>query len=129
MSTTDTNKAHSVPQITYTSAPALEVRELGGGERITQKQALDELAELGEGWRPETPHELFALRSPLTHQNAAGAYSYDETIKDGWYWTSETTPWFEGGRVVVGFSSGYVDYDDDDFRAFARAVRIQGGAA
>ena len=118
--------AFAIPQQTFTSAPALEVRELGGGEEITQKQALAEIAELGEGWRLETPHEFFALRSPLTHENGNGAHSYDETIKQGWYWTSEETPWYEGGRVVVGFGFGFVFYGYVSNRAFARAVRVSG---
>ena len=116
----------AIPQQTYTSAPALEVRELGRGESVTQKQALAELAELGAGWRLETPHELFALRSPLTHKNANGAHSYDESIKPSWYWTNEETPWFEGGRVVVGFVSGDVNLYSDGYRAIARAVRVSG---
>ena len=115
-----------IPQNSFASAPALEVRELGGGDRIYQKQALAELAELGADWRLETPHELFALRSPLSHQNVNGAHSHDDSIQQGYYWTSEQTPWYEGGRVVVGFGYGYVVSDDANYRAFARAVRVAG---
>ncbi|MFC6838571.1 DUF1566 domain-containing protein [Xanthomonas theicola] len=121
-----------IPQISYASALALEVRDLGGGERLLQREFLAELEQLnktapaGTTWRLETPHELFALRSPLTHENANKAHSIDDSIKAGWYWTSEETPWFEGGRVVVGFDLGYVDYDLAGYRAFARAVRVVG---
>lgn len=117
--------AVAVPQHTYASAPALEVRILGGGERITQKELLDELLNLPADWRLETPHELFALRSPLAHENQHRAHSYDESIQPDSYWTSELTPWFRGGRVVVGFGIGGVggSYDDGG-RARARAVRV-----
>ena len=102
-----------------------EVRDLGNGEKITQKQLLAELAELGPGWRLEKPHELFA-QVDYGYKNQHGAYTRDETLKDGYYWTSQETPWFEGGRVVVGFDSGYVSYDGVNDRAFARAVRVSG---
>ena len=123
------NQESNIPtasNLTYGPAPALEVRDLGGGEPIHQKQVLAELAELGENWRLETPHELFAIRSALTHENANGAHSTDETIKAGAYWTSETTPWYEGGRVVVGFDGGLVNSYLAFGRAFARAVRVAG---
>jgi hypothetical protein len=102
-----------------------EYRELGGGERITQAQALREVAELGAGWRLETPHELFALVD-YGHKNKHGAYTRDESLKDGPYWTNQETPWFAGGRVVVGFAYGVVDYSVAHYRAFARAVRVVG---
>jgi len=111
--------------MTYASAPALEVRVLGGGNRISQSQMLKELAELGPDFRLESPHELFALRSPLTHTNAKGAHSHDESIEPAYYWTNEETPWFEGGRVVVGFYFGGVS-NGVSYRAFARAVRVSG---
>ena len=38
----------------------------------------------------------------------------------------ETAPWYRGGRVVVGFYHGVVNYDFDSSRAFARAVRVSG---
>jgi len=101
-----------------------EVRVLGNGERITQAQMLEELKTLGDGWRIESPHELFAHVS-YDHKNANGAYSRDETIKDGWYWTNKPHPEFEGGRVVVGFYFGVV-VSVGYFRAFARAVRVSG---
>ncbi|MFC6838570.1 DUF1566 domain-containing protein [Xanthomonas theicola] len=102
-----------------------EYRDLGGGDRIPQAQALREVAELGTGWRLETPHELFGLVD-YGHKNKHGAYTRDESLKEGPYWTSQETPWFEGGRVVVGFYGGYVYDHDADGRAFARAVRVVG---
>ena len=100
--------------------------ELGNGERITQKQMLKELKALGPEWRLETPHELFEKRSRLTHTNALGAHSTDDTIKPGPYWTDEEVPGVPGARVVVGFGGGDVGYYFDDLRAFARAVRVSG---
>ena len=115
-----------IPQHTYSSAPATEVKMLGNGLKITSAQAMREIEALGEGWRLEYPHELFALRSPLTHKNQNGAHSYDETIKPDYYWVNEEVPWFSGGRVVVGFYYGLVYYANGDLRAFARAVRVPG---
>ena len=100
--------------------------ELGNGERITQKQMLKELKALGPEWRLPTPHELFEKRSRLTHTNALGAHSTDDTIKPGPYWTDEEVPGVPGARVVVGFGYGLVDCYVDGFRAFARAVRVSG---
>ena len=114
-----------IPQRAFASAPALEVRELGGGKAITQKQLLDELLNLPADWRLETSAELYALVD-RSHQNQHGAYTRDESLKDDWYWTSDLTPWYRGGRVVVGFGFGDVDYFVGDFRAFARAVRVSG---
>ncbi|MGG6461433.1 hypothetical protein [Solilutibacter silvestris] len=119
-----------IPQITIASAPAVEVRMLGNGKRIYQAQMLEETADLnktvedGFVWVQESPHQLFALRSPLTHKNAKGAYSYDESIEPDWYWTNEVTPWYEGGRVVVGFDYGGVGSNFGYFRCLARAVRV-----
>ncbi len=103
-----------------------EVKLLGGGKPIKQAQMLKELEELGPEWRLETPHELFALRSRLTHKNAKGAHSTDESIEPDWYWTDEETPWYRGGRVVVSFFYGNVYDLNDGYRAFARAVRVSG---
>ena len=111
--------------IDLAAAPKREVRVLGGGERISQEQALKELAALGQGWRLETPHELFALVD-YSQKNQLGAYTRDPDLKDGYYWTSQETPWYEGGRVVVGFNYGFVDGSFAYGRAFARAVRVAG---
>lgn len=119
----------AVPQISFTSAPAVEVRDLGNGEEISQKQALKEVEALNEQadpafvWRLETAAELFALRD-LTHKNQHGAYSRDESLKRDWYWTADEHPAFEGARVVVGFGNGNVSYNDVDGRCIARAVRV-----
>ena len=103
-----------------------EFRELGGGEKISPQQALDEVAKLGDGWRLETPHELHALVA-YDHKNQHGALSRDETLKPGYYWTSQEQPGVPGARVVVGFGFGYVDLVNvDGDRAFARAVRVSG---
>ncbi len=126
----NTDPSIVIPQITYSSAPAVEVRILGDGKRISIAQMVRETEELNKTvqpgfiWRQETTHEKFALRSPLTHTNAKGAHSHDESIEPGPYWTSEETPWCEGRRVVVGFGFGYVTYSYDGFRAFARVVRV-----
>ena len=117
--------AFAIPQLTFASAPALEVRELGGGKAITQKELLDELLNLPADWRLETSAELYALVD-RSHQNQHGAYTRDESLKDDWYWTSDLTPWYRGGRVVVSFHLGYVYGTSDDDRAFARAVRVSG---
>ena len=102
-----------------------EIRELGGGEKISPQQALAEVAKLGDGWRLETPHELHALVA-YDHKNQHGALSRDETLKPGYYWTSQEQPGVPGARVVVGFYSGDVDCYGDFYRAFARAVRVSG---
>ena len=81
--------------------------ELGNGERITQKQMLKELKALGPEWRLETPHELHALVA-YDHKNHHGALSRDETLKPGYYWTSQEQPGVPGARVVVGFYGGFV---------------------
>ena len=110
----------------------IEVRSLGEGKLITQAQMLEELDALNKGqtdgtsWRIETKHELFGLVSRLTHKNMKGAYSTDDSIEPDVYWTDEETPWFEGGRVVVGFGGGDVSGGSGSGRAFARAVRVSG---
>ena len=38
----------------------------------------------------------------------------------------EASPWYEGGRVVVGFNNGNVNNNNANNRAFARAVRVAG---
>ena len=121
--------AFVIPQNLFASAPALEVRELGRGQEITQKRALEEVEALNEPadaefvWRLETRNELVALID-LGHKNANGAYSRDETLRADWYWTSDEHPEFEGARVVVGFRNGDVDDGNGDDRCFARAVRV-----
>jgi len=71
----------------------------------------------------ESPHELFACVD-YGHKNANGAYSRDESIKRGYYWTNQPHPEFEGARVVVGFIDGYVNGLNGNYRCFARAVRV-----
>ena len=73
----------------------------------------------------ETPHELFGFVD-YGHKNQHGAYTRDDSLKEGPYWTSQETPWFRGGRVVVSFNDGYVNADVATSRAFARAVRVSG---
>ena len=102
-----------------------EFRELGGGEKISPQQALDEVAKLGDGWRLETPHELHALVA-YDHKNQHGALSRDETLKPGYYWSDQEQPGVPGARVVVGFDLGFVSCYYDYGRAFARAVRVSG---
>ncbi len=102
-----------------------EYQQLGGGEKISPQQALAEVAKLGDGWRLETPHELHALVA-YDHKNQHGALSRDETLKPGYYWSDQEQPGVPGARVVVGFNYGYVSYDFDGGRAFARAVRVSG---
>ena len=43
--------AMAIPQVSFCSAPALEVRPLGMGWPITQDQMLDELLGLPGDWR------------------------------------------------------------------------------
>ena len=74
---------------------------------------------------PAESTELFG-HVDYGHKNQHGAYSRDESLKDSYYWTNQETPWYEGGRVVVGFSYGYVLSNFADLRAFARAVRVAG---
>ncbi len=38
----------------------------------------------------------------------------------------EAAPWYRGGRVVVSFNNGNVNNNNDNNRAFARAVRVSG---
>jgi hypothetical protein len=109
-----------VQEIAYEAA-----RYLGNGEKISPAKMLNELEALGPKWRLESPHELYALVD-YEHQNQHGAYTRDETIKNGPHWTSQETPWFSGGRVVVGFSLGLAYYNGGHGRAFARAVRVPG---
>jgi len=114
--------ASAIPQISYARTPALEVRELGDGKAITQEQALAELAALGDGWQLPSPHDLYA-KVCYDYKNQHGAYTRDKTLKAGYYWSNQKTPWYEGGRVVVGFGYGHVDDYGVLDRAFARAVR------
>lgn len=121
--------AYVTPQTTFGSAPALEVRPLGGGREITQKQALTEVEALNEPvdpdfvWRLETWQELAALVD-LRHKNQHGAYTRDESLQRDYYWTADKHPEFSGARVVVGFRLGNVNYDVDYNRCLARAVRV-----
>ena len=117
--------ATPIPAISYSSAPALEVRPLGGGEKITQKQMIDELIDLGTEWRLETSAEQYALVD-RSYKNQHGARSRDESLQPGWYWSADTLPGVPGARVVVGFYLGYVLYYSGSHRAFARAVRVSG---
>ncbi len=102
---------------------AKEYRVLGDGQLITQKQAMHELAELGAGWRLETPHELFALVD-YSNRNLHGALCIDDTIKAQWYWTSQKKPGCPGARVVVGFAGDGVHHAGESLLAHARAVRV-----
>ena len=102
---------------------AKEYRVLGDGHLITQKQSMHELAELGAGWRLETPHELFALVD-YSNRNLHGALCIDDTIKAQWYWTSQKKPGCPGARVVVGFAGDGVHYAGESLLAHARAVRV-----
>ena len=103
---------------------ALEYRDLGDGKEISPDQAVKEVEALAsEGWRLESPHELFSCVD-YSHKNANGAYSRDESIKRGYYWTNQPHPEFEGARVVVGFRYGYVNANYGYNRCFARAVRV-----
>ncbi|HEY1033968.1 MAG TPA: hypothetical protein VGE09_03190 [Pseudoxanthomonas sp.] len=114
----------SGPVEQQTQTQALEYCDLGDGKEISPDQALKEVEALASGgWRLESPHELFACVD-YGHKNANGAYSRDESIKRGYYWTNQPHPEFEGARVVVGFRYGGVNYDLGDDRCFARAVRV-----
>ena len=115
----------AIPQITFSSAPALEVRELGSGQRISQEQMLKELSALGGEWRLETRQELYALVD-LTHKNQHGAYTRDPSLHPDPYWSADKHPADPAAGVVVWFVDGSVDYYVDDFRARARAVRVSG---
>lgn len=122
--TVTAQQAEQAPRFEIGGKPH-EVRELGEGWPITQRQLLDEMLGLGADWRLETVHELYALRGPLTERNEHGALSADDTIQADVYWTAETAPWSRDCRFVVNFYDGSVlpTYSFEFYRARARAVR------
>ena len=103
----------------------LEERWLGNNEPISREQADREAAELGPDWRVETPHEAFA-DFDYDHKNEHGALSRNPERRRGAYWTNRPHPVDPSARVVVWFVDGYVNLNDDDLRARARAVRVAG---
>ena len=119
--------AFAIPQTSFSSAPAVEVRNLCDGQSVRQQKALAEIDELNktvdEGflWRLESRNEQVALIT-FEKRNAKGAVSIDEDIEPAWYWTSDVD--LDGDRVVVGFRLGYVGFDLGYNDARARAVRV-----
>jgi hypothetical protein len=107
------------------SSDTREVKDLCDGKRVTYAEADKAVTALGPEWRLETPHELFALVDH-NHQNANKAYTRDESIKNGPYWTNQKTPWSSEGRFVVYFNYGFVNDYGAYGTAFARAVRVSG---
>ena len=103
----------------------LEDRWLGNNEPISREQADREAAELGPGWRVETPHEAFA-DVDYDHKNEHGALSRNPERRRGAYWTNRPHPLGPSARVVVWFVGGSVSGDFDSIRARARAVRVAG---
>jgi len=106
-------------------AAAPEIRDLCDGKRVTLAEADAAVAALGEGWRLETPHEAFS-DIDYSAKNAHGAISRDENRTPDPYWTCQPYPLGPAARVVVWFDYGYVNYNYDNFRARARAVRVVG---
>ena len=124
--TAESDAAFAIPQVTFSSAPALEVRDLCDGRSVRQSEALEALAALGEAWRLETANELRALYNPA-HVNRHGARTLDETLHPSDYWSADLHPLDPAARVVVWFVVGNVyGYVSDYFRARARAVRVAG---
>ena len=121
----ESDAAFAIPQVTFSSAPALEVRDLCAGRSVSQSEALEALAALGEGWRLETANELRALYNPA-HVNRHGARTLDETLHPSDYWSADLHPLDPAARVVVWFVGGYVYDGYDYYRARARAVRVAG---
>ena len=116
----------AIPQVSFCSAPAIEVRDLCDGREVRQAEALEALAALGEGWRLETANELRALYNPA-HTNQHGARTLDETLYPVDYWSADLHPLYPAARVVVWFVVGIVySYYGDYDRARARAVRVVG---
>jgi len=115
----------AIPQVTFSSAPALEVRDLCDGRSVRQAEALEALATLGEGWRLETANELRALYNPA-HTNQHGARTLDETLYPVDYWSADLHPLNPAARVVVWFDVGFVNVNVVYYRARARAVRVVG---
>ena len=122
--TAESDAAFAIPQVSFASAPALEVRDLCDGRSVRQSEALEALAALGEAWRLETANELRALYNPA-HVNRHGARTLDETLHPSDYWSADLHPLNPAARVVVWFDDGNV-YGLDDYRARARAVRVAG---
>ena len=121
----ESDAAFAIPQVTFSSAPALEVRDLCDGRSVRQAEALEALATLGEGWRLETANELRALYNPA-HTNQHGARTLDETLYPVDYWSADLHPLYPAARVVVWFGGGVVSGYGDYYRARARAVRVVG---
>ncbi len=115
----------AIPQVSFCSAPAIEVRDLCDGREVRQAEALEALAALGEGWRLETANELRALYNPA-HTNQHGARTLDETLHPVDYWSADLHPLNPAARVVVWFVDGSVYLNIDRYRARARAVRVVG---
>ena len=125
-STATTPAAFAVPQVSFSSAPALEVRDLCGGREVRPQEFLDDLATLGPDWRLETANELRALYV-ADHVNQHGARTRDESLHPVAYWTADLHPVAPSARVVVWFDDGLVNVSYFDFnRARARAVRVAG---
>ena len=115
--------AMAIPQVSFCSAPALEVRPLGMGWPITQDQMLDELLSLPGDWRLETEAELFALFNRRV-RNPHGARSIDDTIQPGRYWSSDSTLGELHRRGVVDFNTGGIYSGYAWSVAHARAIRV-----
>ena len=115
--------AMAIPQVSFCSAPALEVRPLGMGWPITQDQMLDELLGLPGDWRLETEAELFALFNRRV-RNPHGARSIDDTIQPGRYWSSDWTLGELRARGVVNFTTGGIHPGYVLSVAYARAIRV-----
>ena len=124
-STATTPAAFAVPQVSFSSAPALEVRDLCGGRAVRPQEALDELATFGPDWRLETANEFRALYV-ADYVNQHGARTRDESLHPVAYWTADLHPVDPSARVVVWFDDGNVSYYYASARARARAVRVSG---
>lgn len=72
-------------------------------------------------WRLPTIQELLTCVDYTRHEPAANTDLH--RVKSSWYWTSTPAAWSASARWFVGFSYGYSDGLDIDYRARVRAVR------
>lgn len=92
------------------------------GERVDYAAAEKAVAELGDGWRLPTRHELESLVDITRHDPAIDTDKYPDT-KSNAYWTSSKCAWNAEARWVVHFYDGDVNYGHLDNFACVRAVR------
>ena len=107
-----------------TRSRALEWTEtLPNGKRITDPAVADRLvAELGDGWRMPTVHELLSIVDRTRYDPAIDTHRFPDTRSD-LYWTSTPCAWNKSARWVVDFDGGGVRGYGGGSNACVRACR------